>query len=576
VDLVTLSLAKSYTNNVALGQGAVQGPPGPQGPPGQPGPAGIQGPAGQPGPSGARGDTGPQGPAGEPGAPGPQGLPGQQGPKGDPGADGAPGVQGIQGPAGPQGVPGPTGPQGIQGPQGPPGDSSGGTTYAAEIFDSNAYTVLNTPANSSQQTINTAIDLTIGNVAVMQDGLDLPIGFRHYMNFDVNQDRVSTPNGMVFLQENGQAVNEEEFPELFYLIGGSSGSIVPPMTANNVPAPFIASASAYGSAQPPYMAFDRTTSNFWNAELFAPQWIQIYFGDRALLISEYEVLTRVTGIHSWQLQGSLDGAQFDTIHSIQSLNTIAGQPYKYAIKPDKAYRYIRLYLTQTPQWVAIQQINLSGGKLLTNTPKDSTGRAMWIVASAAPPGDSGGSTTDAAGIFDSNAYAFLNTPANSSQQTINTAINLIIGKLLGVIDVVPKMTSSNTPAPFIVTTNSEDPGNPAWRAFDKNITPPTAWAWSGNTQGECWACIYLGSNPPLLLRYEIWPAGGNSAHVLEGSFDGAQYTQINTVGSFSFTEGQSFSYNISPAYAYNYIRIRLTGSGWKALGELKLYAASGL
>ena len=118
MDLVTLSLAKSYTNNVALGQGAVQGPPGPQGPPGQPGPAGIQGPAGQPGPSGARGDTGPQGPAGEPGAPGPQGLPGQQGPKGDPGADGAPGVQGIQGPAGPQGVPGPTGPQGIQGPQG--------------------------------------------------------------------------------------------------------------------------------------------------------------------------------------------------------------------------------------------------------------------------------------------------------------------------------------------------------------------------------------------------------------------------------------------------------------------------
>lgn len=116
VDLVTLALAKKYTDKYAgkgeagksayeiakdngfpgdevewlnslKGKTGAEGPKGETGPAGPQGPEGPQGEPGDVGPVGPPGETGPEGPQGEVGPEGPQGLPGNEGPvgpKGDP------------------------------------------------------------------------------------------------------------------------------------------------------------------------------------------------------------------------------------------------------------------------------------------------------------------------------------------------------------------------------------------------------------------------------------------------------------------------------------------------------------
>lgn len=129
MDIVTLALAKQYTNQVA-GFGVVgpqgpqgeQGPIGPEGPQGEQGPQGVPGPTGLTGPQGPKGEQGPEGPRGLQGARGEAGPIGPQGPAGEKGADGKDGVQGQPGPAGEQGIQGPAGPAGPQGPKGEQGN----------------------------------------------------------------------------------------------------------------------------------------------------------------------------------------------------------------------------------------------------------------------------------------------------------------------------------------------------------------------------------------------------------------------------------------------------------------------
>jgi len=83
-----IKAAKTYTDSVALGQGAIQGPAGPKGEPGIQGPQGIQGEQGIPGSKGLSGADGMRGPAGPQGEAGPRGLAGPQGDTGERGLAG--------------------------------------------------------------------------------------------------------------------------------------------------------------------------------------------------------------------------------------------------------------------------------------------------------------------------------------------------------------------------------------------------------------------------------------------------------------------------------------------------------
>lgn len=73
MDVVTLQMAKKYTEETMKGAGAIKGDPGPQGP------VGPQGPAGPAGPMGPTGEQGPAGQAGPAGEQGPAGADGQDG-----------------------------------------------------------------------------------------------------------------------------------------------------------------------------------------------------------------------------------------------------------------------------------------------------------------------------------------------------------------------------------------------------------------------------------------------------------------------------------------------------------------
>ena len=71
-----LAAANQFTRETALGEGAVQGSPGPAGPKGEKGDTGATGPAGPQGEAGMQGPEGPQGPAGAAGSAGQDGADG--------------------------------------------------------------------------------------------------------------------------------------------------------------------------------------------------------------------------------------------------------------------------------------------------------------------------------------------------------------------------------------------------------------------------------------------------------------------------------------------------------------------
>lgn len=76
MDVVTLQMAKKYTEETMMGAGAIKGD---KGDPGPQGPVGPQGPAGPAGPMGPTGEQGPAGPAGAAGEQGPAGADGKDG-----------------------------------------------------------------------------------------------------------------------------------------------------------------------------------------------------------------------------------------------------------------------------------------------------------------------------------------------------------------------------------------------------------------------------------------------------------------------------------------------------------------
>ena len=149
-----------------IGTTGPQGPQGPQGTAGDTGPQGPQGPQGTAGSTGPQGPTGPsgagpqgpQGPQGPIGATGPQGPSGTgpQGPQGPTGADST--VPGPQGPTGPIGPIGTTGPQGPQGPSGAAGGSPGGADTQVQYNSANVF------AGTSNLTIATDGNITVGNL----------------------------------------------------------------------------------------------------------------------------------------------------------------------------------------------------------------------------------------------------------------------------------------------------------------------------------------------------------------------------------------------------------------------------
>ncbi|MGG4492758.1 discoidin domain-containing protein [Brevibacillus reuszeri] len=135
--------------------------------------------------------------------------------------------------------------------------------------------------------------------------------------------------------------------------------IVPLMTANNAPAPFVAAADlvTYGAA---FMLFDRSTATYWGSTSNDPHWISIDLGGAEQTIDRY-LLSGMSKYAptSWLLQGSNNGSTWETLHSVSGYvwTNYENNEFTIPISNIKPYKYYRIYVTASQYGLGVTQIS---------------------------------------------------------------------------------------------------------------------------------------------------------------------------------------------------------------------------
>jgi alpha-L-fucosidase len=125
------------------------------------------------------------------------------------------------------------------------------------------------------------------------------------------------------------------------------------MTANNVPAPYVASASSEyvvgASHFEAYNSFNSAADSFWSSNGGLPAYIQIDLGS-AQLVSRYLIQARKGGTFgqwlAWTLAGSPNGSSWTTVSTISQAAVTPGAVQFFDITP-ASYRYWRWTITST-------------------------------------------------------------------------------------------------------------------------------------------------------------------------------------------------------------------------------------
>jgi len=130
--------------------------------------------------------------------------------------------------------------------------------------------------------------------------------------------------------------------------------LVPILTSNTTPAPFVASASSQYPSYAPWRAFDGTVDsdiNRWisGIDLPLPQWLKIDLGQQKKLYSY--ALTMVAGgdqsPQSWVLEGSNDNINWSIVHNITNDPPWNSKERReYIVNSSQYYRYYRIMVTQ--------------------------------------------------------------------------------------------------------------------------------------------------------------------------------------------------------------------------------------
>ena len=138
--------------------------------------------------------------------------------------------------------------------------------------------------------------------------------------------------------------------------GPSRNTIVPPMTSNTSPKPFVASASSiYNGRWDAWKAFNGAnivTDDRWaSANSGPPQWLKIDLGEPKKII-KYAIIVVFAGgdqnPKSWTIEGSNDNSNWFTIGSVANESTwVAGERREYYITSPNLFRYYRITISQT-------------------------------------------------------------------------------------------------------------------------------------------------------------------------------------------------------------------------------------
>lgn len=144
-------------------------------------------------------------------------------------------------------------------------------------------------------------------------------------------------------------------------------------------------------------------------------------------------------------------------------------------------------------------------------------------------------------------------PTLTMHETVTTPVVVNYGP-----DLLGNQTSETSP--YVVSSNNEHPGYPAWKMFDGD--DGTYW----NSNGPCQTVVHkvdfgvgnLKSVKKYALKFYSAPANCLNSWTFEGSNDNANWTVLDTqVGQSSFA-GTTKSYEFSNAASYRYYRLNVT------------------
>lgn len=134
--------------------------------------------------------------------------------------------------------------------------------------------------------------------------------------------------------------------------------IVPPMTANDSPAPFIVSAdSVTGGAV--FHLFDRSLVSGWSTTAGGHHWIKIFVDNPAQIVDRYLLSGGANyAPTTWQLQGSNNNMTWDTLHSVSGYVWTRYESNEFTIPTEniKPYKYYRFYSTSSQYGSGATQI----------------------------------------------------------------------------------------------------------------------------------------------------------------------------------------------------------------------------
>lgn len=123
--------------------------------------------------------------------------------------------------------------------------------------------------------------------------------------------------------------------------------LIPTMTSNTAPSPFVASGSSDLSGQAPWNAFDGSLSKFYFGDDGADNFLKIDLGE-AKRISGYVYGTRssydANTSTNWTLLGSNDDSTWDTIDVVSNFGKyVWDMEFPFIADSILAYRYYKLY-----------------------------------------------------------------------------------------------------------------------------------------------------------------------------------------------------------------------------------------
>ncbi|MBQ4776220.1 discoidin domain-containing protein [Pectobacterium versatile] len=150
-------------------------------------------------------------------------------------------------------------------------------------------------------------------------------------------------------------------------------SKIPSMSSNTTPMGYISSASStYSATYPAYTAFKSNVTSLLGAWISsniptpaAPHWLRIDLPS-PIRVTNYSITNRRSGDiaspSTWELQGTNDGQQWDTLHSVtENVNISAGAVREFEVANNAEYSSFRILVTArggSGAFVAIYQLKI--------------------------------------------------------------------------------------------------------------------------------------------------------------------------------------------------------------------------